>query len=300
MNADQFRDLVQNGQFSSGESARDQTVAAAREALVRSRRARPPRRRQLALAGAALVALLAIGYVTPPGQAASNWVSGLVSGPNNFEPGEYGYQLQTSTLIGFGELQTGDRYQLRGYVGNGNDGGCVVIVWETSDRSVPSCANVTPGWKADDVSEAQVIGRLPEDEKTPSEHGTFVMGTAPEQTTDVTFQVPASKGVEAADEHAQLFPIKGEISDTTGASAEVPPVQFFVGYLPPGAGDLRSAPAAEAVAFNGDNEVGAAKLAWVSFRPSPDAMPFITPCTAGDTLCDTLLSHPNTAVDASP
>lgn len=198
-------------------------------------------------------------------------------------------QLQSSKLIGSGELPTGDRYQLRGYVGNGNDGGCVVLVWEQSNRSFPNCANVNPGWKEGQVSSPEV-GRLPEDESDPGASGTFVTGAAPEQSTEVAIRVPASDGVPASEQPAQLFPISGSISDTSGASAPIPSMKFFVGYLPPGAGNMRSAPPAKAVALNGDEEVSSVDLTWIRFRPAPEALPLIMSCPEGDTTCQNLLS----------
>lgn len=299
MNAQELRNMLREGRFVGDDEALERTVAAARVEVVPVREVRRPRLRRFAAAGAAALVLLGLAAITPPGQAATQWVSDLVSGENEFQPGQYGYQLQTSTLVGYGELPTGDRYQLREYVGNGEDGGCVALLWENSDRSASTCANVPPVWKADAVSEAQVIGRLPEDEANPGASGTFVLTTAPGQSTKVDIRVPASDGVEATSQPAQIFPITGKISDTTGASASVPDVQLAVGYLPPGAGDLRTGPPAEAVAFDGDSEIGAAKLGWISFSPSQKAPPVITSCSEGDGLCQTLLEHPETAPGAS-
>jgi hypothetical protein len=288
MKAEQLRNVLQHGRFADGEEALEHVVAATRTA-VSPRANAGPRRRQFLTATAALLACLGLVSITPPGRAATQWISDLVSGPNEFQPGQYGYQLKTSTLLGSGELPNGDRYQLRGYVGNGDDGGCVAIVWERSDRSVGTCANVSPAWKADGLS-APVIGRLPGDEKTPGASGVFVLGTAPEGTSDVAIRVPASDGVQATDEPAQLFPIRGSIADTTGASAAVPSVQAFVGYLPPGAGDARSAPPANVVAVNGDTEVGSIELSWIRFQLPDSGEPAIMSCIEGTETCQAMLS----------
>jgi hypothetical protein len=288
MKADRLREALQNGRFATGHEARERAVESAR-AEVAVRRSPKPRRRQLALATVALLACLALAAVTPPGQAATGWVSDLISGPNEFQPGQYGYQLQTSTLIGSGELPNGDRYQVRGYVGNGDDGGCAAVIWENSDWSIARCANVSPPWKEGEVS-APDIGRLPEDVEAPGASGTVVIGVAPKETTVVEIRVPASDGVRASEEQAQLFPIDGSISDTTGATADVPRVQFYVGYLPPGAGDLRSAPAAKAVAFSGDKELGSSNASWIRFSPEGDD-PLIISCVAGAEVCQTVLSR---------
>lgn len=293
MNADHLRDVLRGDRFVTGTEALESTVERARHEAGATT-TYTPRRRQWAIAAAAGAGCLALFAFTPPGQATTQWVSDLVTGTNDFEPGQYGYQLKMSTLVGSGELPTGDRYQLRGYVGNGEDGGCVAIVWENTDRTASTCANVPPAWKADAVSEAQVVGRLPEDENNPGASGTFVLTTAPAQSTEVDIRVPASDGVEASSQPARIFPIDGKISDTAGATASVPSVQFVVGYLPPGAGDLRTGPPAEAVALNGDSEIGSAKLGWLSFKPSPDAPPWITACSEGDAFCQTLLTHPET------
>jgi hypothetical protein len=244
-------------------------------------------RRRIAVAMAVVVALAAASF-TPPGRAATDWVSDLLAGPNTFEPGQYGYQLHTSTLIGSGELPTGDRYQVRGYIGNGADGGCVVIVWEHSERSLPQCSN---DWREDQVSFA-VAGRLPEDEENPAAHGIVVLGAAPYASSEVRIRVPASAGVEPSDEPAQLFPVDGGITDTTGTSAKVPPVQVFVGYLPPGAADIRSAPPSHAVALDGDEEIGTTELRWIRFTPPDSHTPAVTTCvTVRDPLCQQMLSQ---------
>ena len=81
----------------------------------------------------------------------------------------------------------------------------MVIVWERSNRSLPDCAGVSPGWKTDQVSSPEV-GRLPEDEKAPGTSGTVVLGTAPEQATEVQIHVPASQGVEASQGVSAVVP----------------------------------------------------------------------------------------------
>jgi hypothetical protein len=290
MNADQLRNVIQNGNYDGGEDARERTVASARGTLIAGGTARRNRRRQFALAGATAVACLALVAITPPGQAATNWVSSLISGPNTFEPGDYGYQLQTSTLIGSGEMPTGDRYQVRGYVNsNGATVGCAAIVWENSNSSLPECSNVSPPWGSDRVS-MPVAGRLPNDDASPGSRGIVVIGAAPSQSSEVQIRVPNSDGVAASDESAQLFPIDGKITDTDGASVDVPPVQVFVGYLPPGAGDFRSAPPAQAVAFDGNKELGSVPLSWINFH-LPSDVPHIMACVQGDPTCQHIVDQ---------
>jgi hypothetical protein len=256
--------------------------AARAEGPTLSARRRGRVRRRIAVAMAFVVALAAAS-LTPPGRAATQWVSDQLAGPNTFEPGQYGYQLHTSTLIGSGELPTGDRYQIRGYIGNGGDGGCVVIVWEHSERAPGDC--LPPGHEAQ--FSIPIAGRLPEDEQDAGAHGVVMFGAAPHESTDVRIRVPESPGVSASDEPAQLFPIDGTITDTTGASVAVPPVQIYVGYLPPGAGDFRSAPPAHAVALSGDQELGSTELSWIRFTPSGGKISFLTTCVATHQVCQT-------------
>jgi hypothetical protein len=227
-------------------------------------------------------------------------VSDLVSGANDFQPGQYGYQLQTSTLVGSGELPTGDRYQVRGYVNSngGPDTGCVAIVWENSDSSLPECSNVSPPWGEEGLS-MPVVGRLPGDDAVPGSKGVVVMGAAPEQSTEVQIRVPASQDVDAGQTAAQLFPVDGSISDTTGTIAKVPPVKVFVGYLPPRAGDFRSAPPAQAVALDGDQELGSTKLAWLRFKPPGSGESRISVCESGDPFCEQMLSLESQAGSAA-
>jgi hypothetical protein len=287
MKTDRVREVLKGGRFAAGEETRDRVIAIARRDVTA--RAAPLRsaRRSWTVATAGLLLCLGLASVTPPGQAATQWVSDLVSGPNDFEPGQYGYQLQTSTLIGSGELSNGDRYQLRGYVGNGSDGGCVAVVWENSDKSAAMCENNSPVWKDAQIS-APIIAGLPND-KSPGASGTYVFGVASEQTSEVQLRVPASDGVQASNESAQLFPIAGSISDTGGASASIPPVKLFVGYLPSGAGDIRRAPPAEAAALSSQKDLAAVKLSWIRFqRPDVDESS-ILPCLEGDDACQTIL-----------
>jgi hypothetical protein len=253
-----------------------------------SARGRGRVRRRIAIAMAVVIALAAASF-TPPGRAATDWVSDLLAGPNTFEPGQYGYQLHTSTLIGSGELPTGDPYQVRGYVNSNGPGapvGCVAIVWQHSAHSLPECSNV-PGWNGNRVSIA-VAGRLPEDEQDPGAHGVVVLGAAPNESTEVRIRVPESAGVSASDEPAQLFPIDGAISDTAGAVAQVPRVKIFVGYLPPGAGDYRTAPPAHAVALGDERELAATELSWTRFTFQGGRIPSITACVKRDPLCQQL------------
>jgi hypothetical protein len=239
-----------------------------------------------------VVVALAVAAFTPPGRAATGWVSDLLAGSNTFDPGQYGYQLHSSTLIGSGELPTGDRFQLRGYVNSNGPGapvGCVAIVWEHSQHSLPECSNA-PGWDGKQVSIA-VAGRLPEDEQDPGAHGVVVLGAAPYGSTEVRIRVPKSSGVAASDDPATLFPVDETISDTAGASVGVPGVKVFVGYLPPGAGDYRSAPPAQAVGAEGDRQLGTTELSWIRFTPPGSSTPVITACVDGDPLCRSLASQ---------
>jgi hypothetical protein len=211
-----------------------EAVLAEAPALRARHRARVGRRVAVVLA---IVMALTAASFTPPGRAATDWVSEVIAGPNTFEPGQYGYQLHTSTLIGSGELPTGDPYQVRGYInanGSGKPLGCVAIVWQHSERAPGEC--LPPGHKSQ--FSIPIAGRLPEDEQDAGAHGVVMFGAAPHGSTEARIRVPDSPGVSASDEPAQLFPIDGTITDTTGASAEVPPVEIYVGYLPPGAGDF--------------------------------------------------------------
>jgi hypothetical protein len=290
MRRDPIGEVLKSDSFPGGDHARERVVAIARREIAARqvdvpRSSRLPRRLTLAVV---LLIALGLASLTPPGQAATEWVNDFITKPNNFEPGSYGYQLQSSTLIGSGELSNGDRYQLRGYIGNGGDGACVAVIWEKSNDHAGSCQH-EPEWKNVGV-EAPIIGPLPND-STPGASGTFVYGIASRDTSEVRIRVPASAGVDESDEAAQLFPIEGKISDTTGASEPIPPVKLFVGYLPPGAGDKRTAPPAEAVALNGDGqEIAATKLSWVRFvRPDTDE-PAIMPCYQGNGSCDIVIA----------
>jgi hypothetical protein len=247
------------------------------------RRRRTRIRRRVAIAMAVVVALTAAA-LTPPGRAATDWVSDWLAGPNTFEPGSVGYQLHTSTLIGSGELPTGDPYQVRGYInanGPGKPVGCVAIVWQHSEHAPTEC--LPPGHEAQ--FSIPIAGRLPKDEQDAGAHGVVMFGAAPHESTEVRVRVSESPGISASDEPAQLFPIDGTITDTTGASAAVPPVQIYVGYLPPGAGDFRSAPPAHAVALSGDQELGSTELSWIRFTPPEGPNSYLTSCVATNQLC---------------
>jgi hypothetical protein len=259
--------------------------AARAEGPTLSARRRGRIRRRIAVAMAVVVALAAASF-TPPGRAATHWVSDWLAGPNSFDPGQYGYQLHTSTLIGSGELPTGDPYQIRGYIntnGSGKPVGCIAIVWQHSERAPGEC--LPPGHEAQ--FSIPIAGRLPEDEHDAGAHGVVMFGSAPRESTEVRIRVPQSPGVPASDEPAQLFPIDGTITDTTGASAAVPPVQIYVGYLPPGAGDFRSAPPAHAVALSGDQELGSTELSWIRFTFSGGRVSYLTTCVATHQVCQT-------------
>jgi hypothetical protein len=258
-------------------------VRAEAPALRAGRRTRI--RRRIAIAMAVALALTGAAF-TPPGRAATHWVSDWLAGPNTFEPGQYGYQLHTSTLIGSGELPTGDPYQVRGYInanGSGKPLGCIAIVWQHSEHAPGEC--LPPGHEAQ--FSIPIAGRLPEDEQDAGAHGVVMFGAAPHESTEVRVRVPKSPGVSASDEPAQLFPIDGMITDTTGASAEVPPVQIYVAYLPPGAGDFRSAPPAHAVALSGGQELGSTELSWIRFTPSEGRFSYLTTCVATHQVCQT-------------
>lgn len=258
-------------------------VVAEGPALRARHRARIARRAAVVLV---IVLALTAASFTPPGRAATGWISELIAGPNTFELGQYGYQLHNSTLVGSGTLPTGDEYQLRGYIndnGSGKPAGCVAIVWEQSDHAPGKCL---PAGHEDQFPSG--VGRLPEDEMHATAHGVAVFGVAPYASTDVRIRVPASPGVSPSDEPARLYPIDGRISDATGASVEVPRVKMFVGYLPPGAGNFRNAPPAHAVALEGGREIRDTELSWIRFKPEGGRSDYVTACVDRDPLCQQL------------
>src|SRR6185369_5336581 len=100
--------------------------------------------------------------------------------------------------------------QLRGYVGNDADGACIALLWEHSAHTASTCQGTPPSWARIGIS-APIITYLPGDAE-PGSNGTVVLGVASPAASRVVIRVPASDGVEAGEQVAQTFALKGVIS----------------------------------------------------------------------------------------
>jgi hypothetical protein len=303
MNSDPMIEALRRVEVPGIAEARARAIAAARDAYGSGptpspRRLRRLARRRIAIALTCLAIAAAFLAFTGPGQAATAWVSDLISGPNEFLPGSSGYYIHNSQLIGYGALPTGEPYQLRAVANHDQGDACIQLIWKSSDISKDDplggalCDDGSVGesrWSRGDVE--ALIDSLPND-SPPGASGTVVLGVAPPQASEVLIRVPASPDVQPSEESTQTFGLRGgEINETSGESVHIPPLTAFVGYLPPGAGDLRTAPASEAIALDGNgSEISATNLAWVRFVRPDIHQPAIMPCLPKTHFCDLIIA----------
>jgi hypothetical protein len=295
MSADPIRQLLEAVEPPGASAARLRTIRLARAQMAQFPSPQPSKFtwRRLALALGCLAIAASLVAFTGPGRVATEWVSDLVSGSNEFQPGQYGYYVHNSELVGYGELPNGGPYQLRAVANHGE--ACIQMIWKSSGVWNDSlgdgiCEDSGGSLQWSSGVHAQV-GSLPTDH-LPGASGTVVLGVAPPHASEVRIRVPASPGVEASDEAAQTFPLhSGKITETSGESAAIPPVVAFVGYLTHGAGDRTTAPPAEAVAIDsGGSRIAATSLAWVRFTLPDTNQPAIMPCEHNSQICDVIVA----------
>lgn len=289
MQTDRFDQLLREVVAPESAAARERTVAAARaearEAPTRGGVFAPRLRTAIVFAG---VLLLGIAGATPAGQAAVEWVTDLVGGPDDFDTRQEA--IEGGVVIGEGRAPDGSPYQVIATKGVG-DGHelvpCIELHFPAPTGEEPIGAGRCEGVNrspvfGDEAMEFPIVLEQPG-----SDPGVVVAGLASSEVERAQVVYEASDAGGAKEAPTALFRLEDPTREQIGAKA---PVNFVVGFLPGDAGSVTSSRAAKAIAYDAEGqEIEQAAIRWALARlgnreyfvPCPSPQPAFQPACRG-------------------
>jgi hypothetical protein len=249
--------------------ALDELGDALREAAGRRARQRPRRTTAVVI----VIALCGLALLTPPGQAAAEWLGrliGIVS--DDSQPQTLSERLANAVFLGEGKAPGGERYRV--YADRDTDEGlCFEFSWIDGATGGFGTCQLTG------VRSEVIVPFVRE--ATP---GTVtVAGLTPARTAKVDVRYRSGADIPLMDAPSRLYALDPGLREELGVTSDEE-YAFFVAFLPAGVGDITSASSAEVVASDSAGErIGQSPIRWARTDFDDAALATVS-CTDGNTI----------------